>query len=81
MLTCLGHDSVIGGYAQKSKVDARSTGDHLPDEALVPRHVYHAKRRSVGKGETGESQFNGDSPTLFFGKAVWVGAGKRFDQR
>ena len=80
MLACLGHDPVICCYAEQSKVDARSAGDHLANKAFVARYIHHAKKRSIRKGEAGKPQFNGDSPALFFCKAVWVGAGKRFNQ-
>ncbi len=63
------------------EVDARGTGDHVVDEALVAGHVDEADAAAaVGLRQVGIAQLDRDAARLFLLQPIGVHAGKRLHQ-
>jgi hypothetical protein len=80
VLASLGHDPFVGGDHQDHHVHPRGPREHVPDEALVPRHVHDPEAQFLVV-ELGEPQVDRDPPLLLLGEAIGVDAGERPDQR
>ena len=52
---------------EQEEVDAGGTGDHRPDEALVPRHVDERQALPAGQLERGVAEVDRDPPPLLLG--------------
>ena len=85
MLARLGLDGFVGGNHEQYKVDTTDTGQHVPDEAFVPRHVHEPQpqRCAVGQCEiqVGKTEVNRDAASLLFFQAVRINARERSHQR
>jgi hypothetical protein len=80
MLTSLWLDRFIRRYHQQQDVNSGRTGQHVADEALVPRHINETEA-NTSFFQKRKTQINRDPTPLFFFEAVRVRAGQRFDQR
>jgi hypothetical protein len=81
VLAGLGHDALVGGDDQDGQIHPAGTGGHGLHEALVAGHVHHPGNRSIGQGEVGEAQLEGDAPPLLLRQPVGVDAGEGLHQR
>src|SRR5262247_3231523 len=81
MLARLRHHTLVGRDDQHRQVDPADAGQHVLDEALVPRDVDDLDREPTRLLEERESEIDRDAAGLLFGKTVGVGAGQRLDQR
>ena len=81
-MTCCPRCSRSSGMSERF-TDVRSpadAGQHVLDEALVPRHVDEADLVVVGE-PAGEAEVDGDPAPLLLGEAIGVDARQRFDER
>src|SRR5215469_10189861 len=81
MLGGLRHDPVVCGNDQEREIDPCRTGEHIVDEALVPRHVDEAQHRTIWRRQIGKPQIDRDASRLFFFQTVGINAGERPYQR
>jgi hypothetical protein len=76
----LGHPAIIGGHQQQHGIDAEQPRRHVVDELFVPGHIHDAYGFTRGQLEPGETQVDSHAALFFFGQAVGINAGKRFDK-
>ena len=76
----LRHDGFIRRDDEHHEIKPMRAGQHILDEALVPRHVDKAEA-IIANGEVGKAYVNGDAARFFFFEAVGVNACEGFDQR
>ncbi len=81
MLARLGHDTLIGGHDEHGKVDTADAGEHVLDEALVPRHVDDPDLLAVGETEPGKAEIERHLALFLFFQPVGIDAGERLHQR
>ena len=80
VLAGLGHRAVVGRDDEEGVVDRGDAGQHVPDEALVARHVHEAEHRSVGPGVVREAEVDAQAPLLLLRKPVGVDPGQGLDE-
>src|SRR5437667_8166998 len=80
MLARLWHHALVGGDDQSNDIDTVRTGQHVFDEALVPRHVHKAYAH-VAEIQIGKAYVDGDPAPLLFRQTVGIDAGQRAHQR
>ena len=76
VLPGLGHHALFRRDHQQQQVDAGRARHHGAHQTLVARHVHHPELCSVGQGEGGEAQLQGDAPALLLRQPVRVHAGE-----
>ena len=81
VLLGLRHHAVVGGDDEQHEIDAVRAGEHVADEALVPRHVDDAGGAPVAEIEVRESEIDRDAALALLLQPVGVDAGERLDQR
>src|SRR5205823_1626238 len=81
MLDRLRHDAVIGGNDNEDEIDAGGPGEHVVDEALMPRHIDKTEHPAAGRGQISKAEIDRDAARLLFLQAIGVDAGKGTDQR
>ena len=77
----LGHDPFVGRDHEQRDVDARRAGEHVAHEALVARHVHHARLNFVTQRERSEAKVDGDPPALLLLPAIGVDPGEGLHER
>ena len=77
MLVCLRPRTLGGVDHEQEEVDTRGAGDHVADEALVPRDVDERQAPPVRKLERRVAEVDRDAALLLLGQAVGVLAGER----
>ena len=80
VLDRLRHHPVVRGDDQQRVVDAADAGEHVADEALVPRHVDEADQPAAFERQVGETEVDGDAARLFLRQAVGVHARERLHE-
>ena len=81
MLQGLRTRPVIGGDDQQHAVDRQHAGQHVGEEALVPRHVDKAELGAVGQRRIGEAEIDRQPAPLLLRQAIGVDPGQRLHQR
>src|SRR5258708_30084097 len=80
MLLRLRHEGCVRSDDEQRDVDPGGAGEHVADEAFVPRDVHDARLQSVAQRQWGESQIDRNATALLFFPAIGVDAGERLDQ-
>lgn len=76
VLARLRHHPVVCGDAEHVAVDPGGAGDHVTQEALMPRHVHQRQPPPGGQREWRESELDRDAARLLGGQAVGVATGE-----
>ena len=76
----LGHYPFIGGNDHRNHINTRSAGNHVFYKLFVTGYIDDAQMLTTRKFHGSESEFNGDTPELFFLQPVRIDAGNGFDQ-
>ena len=79
MFPGLRHHTVVSGDNQQDRVDTADPGQHVADEAFMPRHINKGQIKAVSPA-IGKAEVNGHAPALFFCQAVRINTGQRLDQ-
>src|SRR5450759_2106190 len=80
MLPRLRHDALISRDHQHHRVEPMRAGQHVADEAGVPRDIDNADLEAARKTQVRKSEVDGHAASLLFGEAVWVDPGEGGDQ-
>ena len=80
VLARLRHHALVGRDDQHRQVDSADAGQHVPDEALVARHVDDLDREARLL-EKREAEIDRDAPSLLLGEAIRIGPGEGLHQR
>src|SRR5262249_11918376 len=64
---------------EERHIYSADAGQHVLDEALVPRHVHDAGLAPTGQGQPGEAEVNRHAARLLLGQAIGINAGERAD--
>ncbi len=81
VLDRLRHHAVVGGDGEQDEIDAGRAGEHVMNEALVPRHVDEADDRAICRRQIGKAEIDRDAARFFFLQAVGVDPGQRAHER
>jgi hypothetical protein len=81
VLARLRHDAFVGGDDEQHGVDPADAGEHVADEALVPRHVDDADAAARGRDQRREAEVDRDAAFLLFLQAIGVDARQAADER
>ena len=80
----LGHDALVGGDNEESKIDAANAGKHVFDEIAVTGHVNDAHFFKIPidvQIEPGEAEVDGHLSFFFFAQAIGIDAAQGFYKR
>src|SRR5450759_2191392 len=80
MLPRLRHDALISRDHQHHRVEPMRAGQHVADEAGVPRDIDNADLEAARKTQVRKSEVDGHAASLLFGQAVWVDPGEGGDE-
>ncbi|WEF52431.1 hypothetical protein AFIC_000917 [[Pseudomonas] carboxydohydrogena] len=81
MFDGLRHDAVIGGNHQQREIDSGRTGEHVVNEAFVPRHVDKTKNAAPRHRQIGKTEIDRYAARLLFFQAIGIDARQRPHQR
>ena len=85
MLFGLGHPAVVRCNNEEREIYRPHTSDHVPDEIFVAGHIDDADMELLLVGslqnQLCEAELDGDLSRFFFGQAIGINSGERFDQR
>ena len=81
MLDSLRHDAVIGSHDQHDEIDPAYAGQHVAHEPLVSGDIDEADDVAVRGLAICKTEVDRNAARFFFGQAVGVDAGQRFDER
>ena len=81
VLPGLGHNAFVGSHDEQRQIDAPDSGQHVLDEALVPRYVDYADFTAAGQRHPGKAQVDRHLPLLLFREPVGIYVGQSLDQR
>ena len=80
MLERLRHDAFAGIHDEQQKLHSRRAGQHIVQEALVPRHIDDAALGSVVETKMGEAEIERHAPRLLLLPAIGIRSGQRLDE-
>lgn len=81
MLFTLRLPSFGGRNHEQARIDTAHTGEHVAQKTNVSGNVDEADALAGWQHRMGEAEVDGEPASLLFGKAIWVGARKRQNQR
>ena len=81
MFLRLRHPAVVGCDDEQREIDRPNTGNHVPDEILVPGHVDERSDDVVGEDLMGEAEVDRDPALLLLLEPVGIGSGQGPDER
>ncbi len=81
MLFALRLPSFGGCNYKKTRIDTANAREHVAQKTNVPGNVDEADALTRWQDRVSKAEIDGEPSTLLFGKAIWVGAGKRQHQR